>query len=53
MLVNNILEVDIIDVWGIYFMRPFPSSIGNQYILVVVDYISKWIEGIDYPTNDA
>ena len=34
-------------------MGSFPSSFGNQYILVVVDYVSKWIEAIASPTNDA
>ena len=27
-------------------MGPFPSSLGNQYILQVVDYVSKWVEEI-------
>ena len=40
---KGILEVEIFDVWGIDFMGPFPSSFGNKYILVVVDYVSKWI----------
>ena len=34
-------------------MGPFPSSFGNKYILVVVDYISKWVEAQALPTNDA
>ncbi|GJS98043.1 reverse transcriptase domain-containing protein [Tanacetum coccineum] len=38
---------------GIDFMRPFPSSHGNKYILVVVDYLSKWVEAKALPTNDA
>nr|GEW69204.1 reverse transcriptase domain-containing protein [Tanacetum cinerariifolium] len=38
---------------GIDFMRPFPSSKGNKYILVVVDYLSKWVEAKALPTNDA
>ncbi|XP_058732958.1 uncharacterized protein LOC131604542 [Vicia villosa] len=50
---KGILEVEIFDVWGIYFMGPFPSSFGNNYILVAVDYVSKWIEVIASPTNDA
>jgi hypothetical protein len=25
-------------------MGPFPNSEGYEYILVVVDYISKWVE---------
>lgn len=32
-----ILEVEVFDVWGIYFMGPFPSSMGNKFMLVVVD----------------
>jgi len=36
---NNILEVELFDVWGIDFMGPFPSSFSNQYILVAVDYV--------------
>ena len=34
-------------------MRPFPSSFGNLYILLVVDYVSKWMEEIACPRNDA
>ena len=47
---NPILEVEIFDVWGIDFMGPFPSSYGNKYILVAVDYVSKWVEAIASPT---
>nr|GEU35460.1 reverse transcriptase domain-containing protein [Tanacetum cinerariifolium] len=38
---------------GIDFMGPFPSSKGNKYILVAVDYLSKWVESKALPTNDA
>nr|GEW94445.1 reverse transcriptase domain-containing protein [Tanacetum cinerariifolium] len=38
---------------GIDFMGPFPSSRGNRYILVAVDYLSKWVEAKALPTNDA
>nr|GEX22819.1 reverse transcriptase domain-containing protein [Tanacetum cinerariifolium] len=50
---NSIQVCDIFDVWGINFMRPFPSSRGNKYILVAVDYLSKWVEAKALPTNDA
>ena len=36
-----ILVVEIIDVWGIDFIGPFPSSYGKLYILHAVDYVSK------------
>nr|GEY44368.1 reverse transcriptase domain-containing protein [Tanacetum cinerariifolium] len=50
---NAIQVCEIFDVWGIDFMGPFPSLRGNKYILVVVDYLSKWVEAKALPTNDA
>ena len=47
-----ILEVEIFDLWGIDFMGPFPPSDGKEYILVAVDYVSKWVEAILTRTND-
>ena len=52
MPLTPILEVEIFDLWGIDFMGPFPLSYGNQYILVAVDYVSKWAEAIPTRTND-
>ena len=34
-------------------MGPFPSSFGNIYILLDVDYVSKWVEESACPRNDA
>ena len=49
----GILEVEVFDLWGLDFMRAFTSSCRNQYILLAVDYVSKWVEAIATPTNDA
>ncbi|GAB2270284.1 hypothetical protein Dimus_038834 [Dionaea muscipula] len=52
MPLNPIIVVEIFDVWGIDFMGPFATSFGNEYILVAVDYVSKWIEAIATKSND-
>ncbi|XP_076888742.1 uncharacterized protein LOC143539276 [Bidens hawaiensis] len=52
MPLQPILVVDIFDVWGIDFMGPFRNSCGYLYILVAVDYVSKWVEAIETRTND-
>ncbi|GJV28836.1 reverse transcriptase domain-containing protein [Tanacetum coccineum] len=53
MPLTNILVSEVFYIWGIDFMGPFPSSRKNKYILVVVDYVSKWVEVEALPTNDA
>nr|GFA21150.1 DNA-directed DNA polymerase [Tanacetum cinerariifolium] len=50
---NSIQVCEIFNVWGIYFMGPFSSSRGNKYILVAVDYLSKWVEAKALPTNES
>ena len=49
---NPILVVDLFDIWGIDFMEPFSSSLGYLYILVGVDYVSKWVEAVPYSAVD-
>ncbi|GJZ52552.1 reverse transcriptase domain-containing protein [Tanacetum coccineum] len=53
MPLNNIQVCEIFGIWGIDLMGPFPKSYKFEYILVVVDYVSKWDEALDLPTNDA
>jgi hypothetical protein len=47
------LQIDIFDVWGIDFIGPFPNSEGCEYILVAVDYVSKWVEALPCRAVDA
>ena len=53
MPLRGILVVQIFNVWGIDFMGPFLPSFGNLYILLAVDYVSKWVEAIACPKNNA
>ncbi|XP_070002262.1 uncharacterized protein [Nicotiana sylvestris] len=50
---TTILEVDMFDVCNIDFMGPFVSSCGNTYILVAVYYVSKLVEAVTLPNNEA
>ena len=52
MPLNSIIVVEVFDVQGIDFMGPFPPSFGNEYILLAVDYVSKWVEAIPFRTNE-
>ena len=47
------LQVEIFDVWGIDFMGPFQKSHDSEYILIVVDYVSKWVEALQCRAADA
>ena len=51
--ISPILEVKLFGIWGMDFMGPFPSSFSHMYILLAVDYVSKWVEAISTCTNDA
>ena len=50
---QTMLFYEIFYVWGIDFMGPFPNSNGYFYILLAVDYVSKWVEAIPTRTDDA
>ena len=52
MPLTPILIIEIFYCWGIDFMGPFPPSCGYLYILLSVDYVSKWVEAIPSRTND-
>ena len=53
MPLQGILVVQIFYVCGIDCMGPFLPLFGNQCILLAVDYVSKWVETIACPRNDA
>jgi hypothetical protein len=51
-LTNN-LQIELFDCWGIDYMGPFPKSRNHEFILVVVDYISKWVEAMPYRNSNS
>ena len=53
MPLQAILEVEVFDLWGIDFMGPFVNSFGFVYILMAVDYVSKWVEAIPTRKNEG
>jgi len=52
-LINPFFFCDVFDVWGIDFMGPFPVSFGFTYILLAVNYVSKWVERKAIRTDDS
>ena len=53
MPMNFMLQVEAFDLWGMDFMGPFPTSNGKQFILVAVDYMTKWVEAVATSKNDS
>ncbi|GKB44153.1 reverse transcriptase domain-containing protein [Tanacetum coccineum] len=53
MPLNSIQVCEMFNIWGIDFMGPFLKSYKFEYILVAVDYVSKWDKAQALPTNDA
>lgn len=53
MPMTPIMSVEVFDVWGIDFMGLLPNSQGITYIILVVDYVSKWVEAKATTTNDS
>jgi hypothetical protein len=53
MLLTNNLQIKLFDVWGIDYMGPFPKSKNCEYILVAVNYVSKWVEAMLCRVADA
>jgi hypothetical protein len=53
MPMNYSLVTEPFDCWGFEFMGPFPPSEGYTHILVVVDYVTKWVEAIPTKSVDG
>jgi hypothetical protein len=47
------LQIELFDVWRIDYMGPFPKSKNCEHILVVVDYVSKWVEAMPCRSANA
>lgn len=48
-----VLFCELFGIWGLDFMGPFSSSFGFKYILLVVNYVSKWVEAKATITDDS
>jgi len=53
MPLQNNLQVELFDVWGINYMAPFQRSRDTEFILVAVDYVSKWVEALPCRATDS
>jgi hypothetical protein len=51
-LTNN-LQIELFDCWGIDYMGPFLKSKNSEYILVIVDYVSKWVKAMPCRAADS
>ena len=49
--INPIMVILLFEVSVIDFMWPFERSYRMKYILVAVDYVSKWVEFIALANN--
>jgi len=47
------LQIKIFDMWGIGFMGPFQKFHDSEYILIAIDYVSKWMEALPCRATDA
>jgi hypothetical protein len=50
---NYSLVIEPFKSWGFDFMGHFPPSEGYTHILVVVDYVTKWVEAIPMKSSDG
>jgi hypothetical protein len=53
MALTNNLQIELFDYWGIDYMGPFPKSWNHEFILVAVDYVSKWVEAMLCRNSDS
>jgi hypothetical protein len=50
---TNNLQIELFDCWGIDYMGPFSKSRNHEFILVAVDYVSKWVEAMPCRNSDS
>lgn len=46
-----LLKLELFDIWGIEFMGTFVIFYGMKYILVVIDYVLKWVKAMTLRNN--
>lgn len=53
MPLQNMIDVEVFNCWGVNFVDPFCSSFSNEYIIIAIEFVSKWVEVVVVQKDDT